>query len=401
MRASDLVQETWQALDANRGRSLLTVLGIVIGISAVIAMTALIGGIKNSLMGSLGLESSRAMYLYVSSVDGMTSDDLSQIEQNVSGYDFLTGAVGASADVTTGTTSKGASVTGVEPRYFSLMGSKIAQGRLFTDAEEKSGAQLAVIDQNGAKDLFGDDADNAVGRVVRIGGDDYSIVGVLKSTSLTSMGSVSIYLPRMTAQMRVTGGATTYSQVYGLASSGTDIDDLTQRTTSYLASYFKVPDEQVKNVIDVESMKSAIDSVSSLMTSFQVLMTAVAGISLLVGGIGIMNMMLTNVTERIREIGLRKALGAKRRDITTQFLLESVTLCLTGGAIGIALGLLGATGLAGIVSLLQPSLQVSPLIAPDSVLFAVGVCVAIGIIFGYYPARRAARLDPIESLHYQ
>ena len=151
-------------------------------------------------------------------------------------------------------------------------------------------------------------------------------------------------------------------------------------------------------------MQSIIDQLNTMMASFQLLMTVVASISLVVGGIGIMNMMLTNVTERIREIGLRKALGARRRDITRQFLLESVCLTLVGGVFGIALGLLLAYGLAGIAGAalsLGEGVTLTPSIGLDTVLFVAAICVMIGIAFGYYPARRAARLDPVESLHYQ
>ena len=152
-------------------------------------------------------------------------------------------------------------------------------------------------------------------------------------------------------------------------------------------------------------MQSVIDELDAMMSSFQLMMTAVASISLLVGGIGIMNMMLTNVTERIREIGLRKALGARSSDITKQFLLESVCLCVVGGVIGIVVGYLGSfalTGLAGgMLDVGGESAAIVPVIDVQSVLMATGICVLIGILFGYYPARRAARLDPVESLRYQ
>ena len=153
----------------------------------------------------------------------------------------------------------------------------------------------------------------------------------------------------------------------------------------------------------VYSMQSMIDSVNATMGAFSLLMTAVAGVSLLVGGIGIMNMMLTNVTERIREIDLRKALGARRSDITRQFMLESVLLCVLGGLIGVLLGYLGALALAGVAgsALMGEGTKVTPVVDLGTVIMATTICVCIGVLFGWYPAYRAARLDPVESLHYQ
>ena len=166
-------------------------------------------------------------------------------------------------------------------------------------------------------------------------------------------------------------------------------------------------EDEAQDMIYCYSMKSSIDSLNSFMMSFQLIMGAVAGISLLVGGIGIMNMMLTNVTERIREIGIRRALGATRRDITAQFLTESAALCVTGGIIGTIAGFAIAWALATVASSMDltssmgTSGAITPLIAPQTILLAVGLSVGIGLIFGYYPARRAAKLDPVECLRYQ
>ena len=151
----------------------------------------------------------------------------------------------------------------------------------------------------------------------------------------------------------------------------------------------------------MQSLDAVIKQMETMMMSFSLLMGSVASISLFVGGIGIMNMMLTNVTERIREIGLRKSLGARRRDITKQFLLEAVMLCVAGGVFGIVFGFLAAWGLGQVIGAVQPGMSVTPVLAPEVVAGAVGVCVLIGVVFGSYPARRAAKLDPVESLRYQ
>jgi ABC-type antimicrobial peptide transport system permease subunit len=192
----------------------------------------------------------------------------------------------------------------------------------------------------------------------------------------------------------------------GYARDGVDMDALTRTTTSYLCAYLGVEEgSEDAEGIQVTTAQEIIDQVNATMASFQVMMTAVASISLLVGGIGIMNMMLTNVTERIREIGLRKALGARSSDITAQFLIESVTLCLIGGIIGTIVGFLGAFALTSAASSFTygdaAGIQITPVLDIQSILLAAGTCIAIGIIFGYSPARRAARLNPVDSLHYQ
>ena len=173
----------------------------------------------------------------------------------------------------------------------------------------------------------------------------------------------------------------------------------------WFANRLQIPEDEQENSIYVVTSESIIKELDATMMSFEVLMTSVASISLLVGGIGIMNMMLTNVTERIREIGLRKALGARSRDITRQFLLESVCLTLVGGVLGMAVGYLGAFALsglaAGMISYGEEGTAVTPYLDLKTMLMVAGICVAIGIVFGYYPARRAAKLDPVESLHYQ
>ncbi|MCH3942427.1 MAG: ABC transporter permease [Atopobiaceae bacterium] len=402
MRARDLLYETWQALTANRGRSMLTILGIVIGIAAVISMTALIGGIQNTIVSSLGLNQSREIYISVSAGRSVTEGDLERIRLSVPGYELVTGTVSGTSTITQGKKSANASITGVDQGYFTTSSIKLAHGRFFSDAEMKAGGMVAIIDQNAVKDLFGDADVQVVGKTVKLGNDEYSIVGVSESSGF-SMGSYeTVYLPRKTATSRIIGSDASISQIIGYAKPNVDAEALAASTKTFLVSYFNVPADKADDEVTVMSMQSMVDQFNTVMSAFSLIMGAVAGISLLVGGIGIMNMMLTNVTERIREIGLRKALGARSADITRQFLLESIALCVCGGLLGILVGYLGAWGLALIVRAMRPSLaSMSPAISPAAVLTAVGISVAIGVVFGYSPARRAARLDPVESLHYQ
>ena len=395
MKIGDLFYETWHALSANKGRSLLTILGIVIGIAAVIAMTSLIAGIQNTLMGEMGFEQARQVSISAYSPDGVTFDDLDKLERGMPEYEALTGAAYASAEIT-GADGQPVymGITGVRPDYFGVMGSKLKEGRFFTEAENEGAARLVVVDASSLMQLFGSADAQPVGSSVRLGNDDYTVVGVLESASF--MGGSSLYVPSTTAQTRL-GGTGGIQQIVGIAREGTDMDRLVETTQAYVAQYFNLDQESVY----VQSLDAVIKQMETMMMSFSLLMGSVASISLFVGGIGIMNMMLTNVTERIREIGLRKSLGARRRDITKQFLLEAVMLCVAGGVFGIVFGFLAAWGLGQVIGVVQPGMTVTPVLAPGVVFGAVAVCVAIGVVFGSYPARRAAKLDPVESLRYQ
>ena len=420
MRLRDLAYETATALDANRGRSLLTVLGIVIGISAVIAMTALINGMKLAMVQQLGLTQARMVYISVWSDRGVKLEDVEGLRERLPQYEYLAATSYGGAEVKTDKKTVNCSVQGVQTDFFKVMGYGAKEGKFFTQRDDDSGSLVCVLDQGAVKQLYGKPDTPCAGNTIYLNNLAFRIVGVIDSAESYMDGSGNIYIPFLTNVQRISGWDEV-GDIRGLARDDIDMAQLAKDTKYIIEDYFGIEhrpegDEGEENIYDYDSltgdvyvmtMQSIIDDLNSTMMTFQLMITAVASISLLVGGIGIMNMMLTNVTERIREIGLRKALGARASDITKQFLLESICLCLAGGVIGIACGYGGAYLLGQFATGLMTELNgteggpVTPVIDTKSVLMVAGICIAIGIIFGYYPARRAAKLDPVESLHYQ
>ena len=411
MSIIDLIREAMRSLEANRGRSLLTILGIVIGIAAVIAMTSLIGGVRNGLISGMGLNAARIVYINCGYP--LDEDDIEDLARLMPDYEAIEGTYDSYSQVQMGDKSLSVGITGASATYLEMTGaaSRLAEGRIYTDAEAESKSRVALIGRNGIEAFFGSPGADAVGKTIQLNGKSFTVLGVVDD-GMTGTDYCNVYMPTETVRQDFGQGWDYLSSVVGLAREGADIEAVQQQTVEQVGKLKGIAEDELESMVSVWSMKSSIDQLNTFMMSFQLIMGAVAGISLLVGGIGIMNMMLTNVTERIREIGVRRALGARGRDITLQFLTESATLCVSGGIIGTLAGYAIAWGLAfgagalgfdlgSMTGMGGTGAALTPAIEPGAIAIAVGISIVIGLVFGYYPARRAAKLDPVECLRYQ
>ena len=403
----DLFQETYSALLSNKVRSGLTVLGIVIGIGSVIAMIAIGAGAQSMIQSniqSLGSNliivmpgAQRGPGVQVSSGRGsaqsLTIADAEAIQKEISSVKALAPEVSRRYQVTARGANTNTQIIGTNDFYPSVRNIEIGEGSFITEQNIRTAAKIAVLGPAARDDLFGEGA-NPIGQTIRIQRVDFKVIGVTKSKGGSGFNNPddSIFIPFSSAQRFLTGNEYLTS-ISVQASSEEAMQDIQNQITVLLLDRHNISDPQLA---DFSTLNQAdiVATASSITSTFTILLGSVAGISLLVGGIGIMNMMLTTVTERTREIGLRKAIGAKRHDINMQFLSEAVMLTFIGGAVGIFFGWLisfSVSQFGGIITKISLS----------SVLLAFGVSAAIGIIFGYYPARRAASLNPIEALRYE
>jgi len=319
--------------------------------------------------------------------------DSEAIKKQISGIANMALELSGRYQITAKGTNTNTSVYGITIDYPTIRNVQVAKGSFISAQQEKTKAKVAVLGPTVAEDLFGD-SDSALGQTVRISGMQFTVIGITveKGSSGMSSSDDAIFIPFSTAQQFLFGGD--YVTSIDIAAESSDV--MTQVQDDISTLLYKLHDLSTDDTADFSIMNQndIVETASSVTSTFTILLGAVAGISLVVGGIGIMNMMLTTVTERTREIGLRKAIGAKRKDINKQFIAEAIALTVIGGIIGIILG----WGASFVIDYFG---WVTTKVSINSIVLAFSVSAAIGIVFGYYPARRASILNPIEALRYE
>jgi putative ABC transport system permease protein len=413
MKLYRLFTEALESLSANKLRSMLTVLGIVIGVAAVIAMLSIGRGAQASITSRI--ESMGTNLIYVTrgstSSNGVSSASGSAATLTLSDAAALANlqdveAVAASTDSFVQITYQGQNTNtrllGVTPDYNTVTSLTLLDGEFISEEEQNARSLVVVLGNTVATDLFGS-TDGVVGQQVRLNGQVYKVIGVLASKGGTGFMNQDdqVFIPLNTALYRLVGGArfrgsSVINQITVKAASSKAVTSVVSEITSTMRDLHGT----VEGADDftVTSQKDSLAAATSVADTLTIFLGGIAGISLAVGGIGIMNIMLTTVSERTHEIGLRKAVGAHRRDILLQFLVESTVLSLAGGVIGVFIGW-GASRLMGTVQF--SGTTITPVVSLDSILLATLFSMAIGLFFGIYPATRASRLQPVEALRYE
>lgn len=412
MNYQNLFKIAIRAIAANKMRSFLTALGIIIGIAAVITMLAIGQGSKASIKANIAEMGSNMIMIHpgadmrggvrqdASSMETLKQTDYDAIKDECNYISAISPSVSSNGQWINGNNNTQSSIYGVNQDYLTIRQLKIADGEMFTDSDIKTAAKVCVLGQTVVDYLFPDGSD-PIGRVVRFNSIPFRVIGVLKKKGYNSMGMDQddlVLAPYTTVMKRIL--AQTYlSEIVCSAITEEASEPAQDQITQILRRTHKLKDatdmtEGDDDDFNIRSQEEISSMMNSTMSTITILLGSVAGISLIVGGIGIMNIMYVSVTERTREIGLRMSVGARGIDILNQFLIEAILLSVTGGIIGVILGV-------SISVSLQQFAHVATQIEPWSIIMSFAVCTFTGVFFGWYPAKKAARLDPIEAIRYE
>ena len=405
MNFANLLKIALKALNNNKLRCFLTMLGIIIGVASVITMLAIGQGSKNSIKEQISEMGSNMIMIHPGNMQRggvrQSADDMQTLKiadyealQSLPGITAISPSVNSSGQFVNGNNNYPSTVYGITPDYLDIRKLKVKEGAMFTAHDIKSAAKVCVLGKTVADNLF-PNGEDPVGRVIRFGKIPLTVIGLLESKGTNSMGMDQddvVLAPYTTVMKRML--AIDYLQgLFASAADESKTDETIDEITEILRSQHKIKDgdEDDFEIRSQQELSEMMNSTSDMMT---VLLACIAGISLLVGGIGIMNIMFVSVTERTREIGLRMSIGARGVDILSQFLIEAIIISVTGGVIGIIIGLL-ASWMVTVIAHWPVYIQLY------SVGLSFAVCTITGVFFGWYPAKKAAGLDPIEAIRYE
>lgn len=394
----------WASIIANRMRSILTMLGIIIGVAAVIALVSIGNGVTKQVTDSISSLGSNLLIVMPGAprTPGVRPSAASQKSLKVADYEAIAKMddVKQASPVTNGSytviyenQNSSTTVSGVDMSYQDINSLTVASGRFFTNKQIETRERVAILGPTVVKNLYG--TENPIGTNIRVGNIPFTVIGVLEAKGSSAMGADQddvILIPYTTAMERVEG-KDYLRTIYVAAKEGASVDRLQADIENLLRVRHKIKDPNLDdfNITNMSSVMKTMEETTGTLTLF---LGAVAAISLIVGGIGIMNIMLVSVTERTREIGVRKALGATYRVIVTQFLIEAVVISLLGGLIGVILGVAASYGISA-------ATKMATVISIPTILMSFGFSMLIGLVFGLYPAQKAAKLNPIDALHYE
>ena len=405
MNVANLLKIALKALYNNKLRCFLTMLGIIIGVASVITMLAIGQGSKNSIKSQISEMGSNMIMIHPGNMQRggvrQSADDMQTIKvadyeaiQDIPGVAAVSPSVNSGGQLVNGNNNYPSTIYGVTPEFLDIRKFKVKDGVMFTDSDIKSAAKVCILGKTVVDNLF-PGGDDPIGRVIRFGKIPMTVIGVLESKGTNSMGQDQddvVIAPYTTVMKRIL--AIDYIQgIFASAVDESHTDETIDRITELLRTRHKLKEDD-DNDFEIRSQQELSEMMNSTSDMMTVLLACIAGISLLVGGIGIMNIMYVSGTERTREIGLRMSIGARGIDILSQFLIEAVIISVSGGVIGVVLGVV-ATWLVNLIARWPVYIQLY------SVVLSFVVCTVTGVFFGWYPAKKAAGLDPIEAIRYE